>query len=112
MANEALVNALEKARQRMLDANGEPVVKGWNRQILYYFPDVEEYWLMQVVEGMPEPPAQQPDEVDGADIRLTMAAETFIGLMNGTVNSTQAFITGKVKVKASMADMGKMQVFV
>ena len=111
MSTQELVSALEQARHKMLRENGEPVVENWNRQILYHFSDTDEYWLMKVVEGRPEPPVQQPDEVDEIDIRLTMTTETFIGLMNGTLNGLQTFIGGKIKVKASMADMGKMQVF-
>jgi putative sterol carrier protein len=111
MPTQALLKALEKARQKMIRENGEPVIEKWNRQILYYFSDTDEYWLMKVVDGRPGSPVQQPDEVDDADIRLTMTNETFIGLMNGTVNGMQAFLGGRVKVKASMADMGKMQVF-
>ncbi len=111
MPTQALLGALEKARQKMLRENGDPVIENWNRKILYHFSDTDEYWLMTVTDGRPDPPTQQPDEVDEADIRLTMTTETFIGLMNGTVNGTQAFVGGRVKVKASMADMGKMQVF-
>lgn len=107
---EELLAALEKTRSRMLDAQGQPRIKGWNRTIQYYFPDVDEYWQMRVVAGRPEPPA--PGEADDPDIRLTMSTETFVGLMNGTVKGMAAFATGKVKVKASMADMGQMGVFV
>jgi len=102
--------ALERARARMLDAQGEPRIKGWNRTIQYYFPDVDEYWQMRIVDGRPEVPT--PGESDDPDIRLTMSTATFIGLMNGTVNGMAAFATGKVKVKAAMADMGQMGIFV
>jgi hypothetical protein len=112
MPTQALLNALEKARQKMIRENGEPVIENWNRQILYCFSDRDEYWLMKVVNGRPGLPVQQPDEVDEVDIRLTMTTETFIGLMNGTINGMQAFVGGRIKVKASMADMGKMQVFI
>lgn len=111
MPVQALLNALEMARKKMIREDGKPAIENWNRQILYHFSDTDEYWLMKIVDGRPEPPIQQPDEGDAADIRLTMTTETFIGLMNGTINGTQAFIGGRVKVKASMADMGKMQVF-
>ncbi len=106
---ENLVQALEKARERMIDENGEPVLAGWTRKILYCFSDTDEYWYMQVVDGRPQPPVQE--EIDDPGIRLTMSTETFIGLMNGTINGMLAMTTGKVKIKASMADMRKMKVF-
>ena len=109
-AQEELLAALEKARARMLDAQGEPKIAGWNRTIQYYFSDLDTYWSMRVVDGRPEPPVEQ--EADDPDVRLTMSAATFIGLMAGTVNGMAAFATGKIKIKAAMADMGQLGVFV
>ena len=104
-----LAAALETARRRLIDAEGQPVIPGWNRQIEYYFSDVDEHWLMAVVDGMPAEPVQQ--EAEDPDIRITMSSETFVGLMNGTISGLKAVTSGKVRVKASMADMRQMQVF-
>ncbi len=109
VTQDVLLEALEKARARMIDAHGAPVLPGWDRTIQYYFPDMEEYWAMVIEDGHPLPVMRE--ELDDPDIRLTMSAETFIGLMNKTLSGLVAMTTGKVKVKASMADMRKMQVF-
>ena len=109
VTQDVLLEALEKARTRMVDADGAPVLPGWDRTIQYYFPDMDEYWAMVVEDGRPLPITRE--ELDGPDIRLTMSAETFVGLMDKTINGLVAMTTGKVKVKASMADMRKMQVF-
>ncbi len=106
---DPLLKALETARARMMDAEGAPVLPGWDRKIQYYFTDVDEYWAMEVEDGHPLPVRRA--ELDDADIRLTMSTETFIGLMNKTINGLVAMTSGKVKVKASMADMRKMQIF-
>lgn len=39
---------------------------------------------------------------DEADVTLTASAETFQGLMEGDVNPTSAFMTGKLKVDGAM----------
>jgi len=101
--------ALETARSRMIGEDGKPVLTGWNRQVLYYFSDIDEYWYMQVVDGYPQSPVQE--EIEDADVKIKMTSEIFVGLMNGTVNGMRAFTSGKVKVKASMADVRKLQVF-
>jgi putative sterol carrier protein len=93
----------------LFDKEGQPVLAGWNRKILYHFSDTDEYWAMLVVDGRPEQPAL--GEIEDADIRITVSTETFVGLMNGTINGLKAVTTGKVKVKAAMSDMRKMQVF-
>ena len=39
---------------------------------------------------------------DEADVTLTAAAETFQGMLEGEVNPTAAFMTGKLKVDGAM----------
>ena len=39
---------------------------------------------------------------DEADVTLTASAETFQGLLEGDVNPTAAFMTGKLKVDGAM----------
>ena len=39
---------------------------------------------------------------DEADVTLTANRETFEGLLNGDVNQTMAFMTGKLKVDGNM----------
>lgn len=37
-----------------------------------------------------------------ADVTMTASAETFVGILEGDVNPTMAFMTGKLKVDGSM----------
>ena len=106
---EKLLEVLEIARQRMIDDNGDPVLLGWNRKIMYYFSDIDEYWTMVVEEGVPEEPVQE--EIFDPDIRIRTTAELFIKLMRGEMSGLRAMTTGKVKIKASMADMKDLKVF-
>lgn len=39
---------------------------------------------------------------DEADVTLTASRETFEGMLNGDVNPTMAFMTGKLKVDGNM----------
>ena len=45
---------------------------------------------------------------DEADVTLTASIETFEGLMNGNVNPTMAFMTGKLKIDGSMSQAMKL----
>ncbi len=45
---------------------------------------------------------------DEADVTLTANRETFEGLLNGDVNPTMAFMTGKLKVDGSMGTAMKL----
>ena len=45
---------------------------------------------------------------DEADVTLTASAETFEGMMNGDVNPTMAFMSGKLKIDGSMSAAMKL----
>lgn len=105
-----LLAAFAKIHARMINEAGEPVLPGWTRQIQFYFPDLDEYWLLQVVDGVPQG-VERLDEEQDAEVRISMSSDTFVKLMNRTLSGFVAMTRGLVKVKASMADMRKMQVF-
>lgn len=105
-----LLAAFEKIHARMINEAGEPVLPGWTRQIQFYFPDLEQYWLLRVDGGIPQG-VERLDEEQDAEVRISMSSDTFVKLMNRTLSGFVAMTRGLVKVKASMADMRKMQVF-
>lgn len=107
--NKLLLDAFEKTRARMIDDQGNPVLKGWDRKIQFYFPDLNEFWMLTVVDGRPQLIEQEED--DETEVRLSMSSETFISLMDRTLSGFVAMTRGLVKIKATMGDMRKMQVF-
>ncbi len=107
---ERLMAAFEKIRERMLNADGTPVLPDWTRQIQFHFPDVQQYWLLDVVNGLPQHLVQQDEEAE-ADVRISMSSDTFVKLMERSLSGFVAMTRGLIKIKASMADMRRMQVF-
>ena len=51
-------------------------------------------------------PAEDGEE---ADVTLTASRETFEGIMDGSVNPTTAFMTGKLKVEGDMSNAMQLQ---
>ncbi|MCL4676229.1 MAG: SCP2 sterol-binding domain-containing protein [Pararhodobacter sp.] len=45
---------------------------------------------------------------EDADVTLTASVETFEGMMNGEVNPTMAFMSGKLKIDGSMSAAMKL----
>jgi putative sterol carrier protein len=43
-----------------------------------------------------------------ADVTLTASAETFQGMLDGDVNPTMAFMSGKLKIDGSMSEAMKL----
>ncbi|MFX1537597.1 MAG: SCP2 sterol-binding domain-containing protein [Promethearchaeota archaeon] len=102
-----VIEALEQAREKVLDEKNAKLFKNWTRTILYFFPDTNEYFSIKVVDGKPEELIE--GEIEDFDIRFEMATDTLVGIMNGTIHGLKAFSTGKVKLKASMRDIMKLQ---
>jgi len=45
---------------------------------------------------------------DEADVTMTATAETFQGMLDGDVNPTMAFMSGKLKIDGSMSEAMKL----
>jgi len=104
---QEVIDALNAAREKLLTEEAKKEFKGWTRTIQYYFPDSDEYWHFEVIDGIPGELINA--EADDADIRFTMKEKILLGLIDGSVNGMLAFTTGKIKVKASLKDISKLQ---
>ena len=60
------------------------------------------------IDGTAMPPAVSQDGDDDADATLKMSAESLSKLLDGSLDPTLAFMTGKLKVSGSMAAALKM----
>ncbi|MCF2142332.1 MAG: SCP2 sterol-binding domain-containing protein [Candidatus Heimdallarchaeota archaeon] len=104
---EEVIEALEAARKKLLTEDAKKEFKGWNRTIQYYFTDSDEYWHFKVEDGIPGELINA--EAEDAEIQFKMKEDTLIGLIDGSINGMRAFTMGKIKVKASLKDISKLQ---
>jgi len=69
-----------------------------------------ETWILDLRKGKGILYKKKDEEdVDNADITLTMNGKTFVSLVNGKIGSQQAFLMRKLKIKGSMALAMKLQ---
>ncbi|OQC02218.1 MAG: SCP-2 sterol transfer family protein [Candidatus Hydrogenedentes bacterium ADurb.Bin101] len=66
----------------------------------------EEVFSVKVADGAV---AVSEGAMEGANIQLTMSPEDFLALTSGQLNSQQAFLTGKLKIKGDMQLALKLQ---
>jgi len=66
----------------------------------------EEVFSVKVADGAV---AVSEGSMEGANIQLTMSPEDFLALTSGQLNSQQAFLTGKLKIKGDMQLALKLQ---
>jgi hypothetical protein len=98
---------LEGQRKRFLDPRVASSFRGWNKTMLYHFLDREEYFSFRFVDGVPEPAAR--GKVEGAEIVYEMDTETFCAITSGQISGLKAWQQKKVKLRASVSDMLKLQ---
>jgi len=107
MTRKEVINALEAARNKLLTEKNKEEFKGWTRTIQYHFTDTDDVWHFKVQNGIPSEWIHS--EAENPDIVFKWTEDTFLGIMSGTINGMKTFMAGKVKVKASMKDISKMQ---
>ena len=103
---QRILSRIENARTNI--SKKEKEFKNWTKAILYHYTDTNDFFSFKVVNGKPGPVCSE--EIDKPDIRIRMAADTMIQLMEGKLSGMVAFTTGKVKVKASMSDFAKLKI--
>ena len=62
-----------------------------------------------VIDGKCNPPAVGTDNRNDVDVTVTLSAENFSKVVDGSLNPGIAFVMGKIKVKGDKAGLMKMQ---
>lgn len=100
--------ALEVFRSKMMDPRVVKDYSGWSGRVMqYHFTDTGQYYHIRFAEGLPQPAVKGKPEK--ADVHYEMSAETFLALTRKEISGLKAFAQGKVKVRAPMADLLKLQ---
>ncbi|MFW9771934.1 MAG: SCP2 sterol-binding domain-containing protein [Candidatus Heimdallarchaeota archaeon] len=81
--------------------------KDWNKTLQYYFTDIEEYYVIELVNGNPKPVVKE--KLENPDIMYSMSSDTFMALNKGEITGFKAYQQGKLKIKATMAEIMKLQ---
>ncbi|MBD3192385.1 MAG: hypothetical protein GF308_17230 [Candidatus Heimdallarchaeota archaeon] len=102
-----ILESINESREDMLKPENADTFGGWSRSILYHFTDTDDFLHFKVNDGKPGP--VEEGEIEDPDIRIKMATDTMIKLIRGKIKGMVAFMSGKVKVKASMSDFSRLQ---
>lgn len=83
--------------------------EGWNKTMLYYFPDIDEYYIIPIVEGAGQEPEKVSSPPKKPDIYYEMSTETLRAMTCGEISGFKAYQQRKLKLQASFTDMMKLQ---
>jgi putative sterol carrier protein len=110
-----MVNASEllKALQKWADVVNKPEISeqfdGYNKTMQLVFPDVKVN-LKLVIKNKTARIEEGLDK--NADMSLEISSTMFMGIIDGSVDPMEAFMTGELKPVGDMADLEKLQVLI
>ena len=82
---------------------------GWNKTMQYYFPDIDQHWVIRFVDGEAQPPEQLDGPARRPEIGYEMASWTLQAMAAGELSGEKAYFTRKLRMKSSFSDMMKLQ---
>lgn len=99
---------IESFRLKFFDPRVAKDYKGWSGKVMqYHFTDTDEYYYIRFQDGLAQPAVKGKPE--RADIFYEMTTELFRALTRKEISGLKAYALGKVKVKAAMPDLLKLQ---
>jgi putative sterol carrier protein len=106
---EQLLQLLDEQRLKYSDERVAKNFKGWNKTMQYHFTDTDEYYVIRLENGEPLPVEQLEEPLVKPDIQYEMDTETLRAMTRKEISGLQAYQQKRLKLKASMSDMMKLQ---
>jgi putative sterol carrier protein len=107
VAIDTVEQVLEEYRRKLLDERVAQNFRGWNKTMQYFFTDLDQFYHIRFQDGIPQAVAKGKPEK--AEIQYEMSAETFVAMGRKEISGLKAYTQGKVKLKAAMPDLFKLQ---
>ncbi len=109
LAADELERILREDREKF----GHPAIRhnfaGWNKTMLYSFTDLGASWVVRFVDGEAGPPEEVEGPAPAAEITYEMASWVLGAMARGELSGEQAYLKRHLRLKASFADMMKLQ---
>ncbi|MFX0005612.1 MAG: SCP2 sterol-binding domain-containing protein [Promethearchaeota archaeon] len=104
---EELLKYLDEQSKKYTHEKVVKSFKNWNKILQYHFTDIDEYYNLKLVNGQPGPVVE--GKIENPDIEYIMSTETFIALAKKEISGFKAYQQKKIKLKATMPEMLKLQ---
>ncbi|NHK29828.1 MAG: SCP2 sterol-binding domain-containing protein [Asgard group archaeon] len=107
VTDEEIVNEINKIKARITDEKVAKHFKNWNKTMQYYFPDVDVYYHVKLINGQPGDVIK--GKVEKPEISYEMSTADFFALNRGEISGLKLYNQKRLKIKASMPDILKLQ---
>ncbi|NHJ03271.1 MAG: hypothetical protein EAX90_00445 [Candidatus Heimdallarchaeota archaeon] len=105
--DEEILVEMKKLLEQLTSEKFAKHFKTWNKTMQYHFTDTNDYWYIKLVNGQPENPVK--GKVEKPEISYQMTTTDYLALMRGEVKGLKLYNQGKLKIKATMPDILKLQ---
>ena len=105
--DEEIITEINKLREKLSDEKLARHFKNWNKTMQYFFPDTGEYWHIIMKNGQPGDPIK--GKVEKPEISYEMTTEDFFALNRGEISGLKLYNQKRLKIKAPMPDILKLQ---
>ena len=107
ISEDVIIEEINKFRAKLTEEKYAKHFKNWNKVMQYHFTDIDKHYYIKLANGVPSEIFE--GEAEKPEIAYTMDTETFIQIQRGELKGLKAYNSGKVKVKASIPDLLKLQ---
>jgi len=104
---EQVLESLDGIRKKFDDPDIREKFKGFKREMQFKFMDIGANYVLSITEDANATLKEGTTETPHITIETDSA--TFLGVRNKTISGTQAYMSGKLKVKGVMSDLLKLQ---
>jgi len=105
---QGVEQALETFRSKILDPRVVKDYRNWSGRVMqYHFTDTGQYYHIRFQDGLPQPAVRGKPEK--ADVSYEMSSAIFLAMSRKEISGLKAYALGKVKVRAPMPDLLKLQ---
>jgi hypothetical protein len=102
-----IIEQINVLKERITSEKLAKHFKTWNKTMQYYFPDINAYFHIILEKGVPGEVIK--GKVEKPEISYEMTTEDFFALNRGEVSGLKLYNQKRLKIKASMPDILKLQ---
>jgi len=104
---EQVFESLDGIRKKFDEPEIKEKFKGFKRDMHFKFTDLGADYVLSITEDASA--TLREGTVEKPNITIETDSATFLGIRNKTISGTQAYMSGKLKVKGVMPDLLKLQ---
>jgi len=105
--SEQVLESLEGIRKAFDNPNIKEGFKGFRGDMQFKFIDLNVSYVLSITEDASA--TLREGTVEKPKIAIEVDSTTFLGMRNNTISGTQAYASGKLKVKGAMPDLRRLQ---